>query len=192
MRKSALPGCAWQPRDQARDAISPVYTTGLAGLLQPLDHRRIVCPVVAHSEAVPGLIHAPTGLGEQLARDRRLPAGSGLPRRDVQHSTRRFRRRGRHPSATPGSVVRVVVLLGPVEIELVTRRGLPRQPDRCLALQAVIEGLLGSIEVHRPGIRVAGVLVLEHARHRPSPLRLGGRRRRTTACPAQFGRRTWR
>src|SRR5262245_30257418 len=90
-----------------------------------------------------------------------------LTGRDVQRSTRRFRRRGWHASATAWPVVRVVVLLGPVEIELVPRRRLPRQPNRALTLQAVVEGLLGSIEVNGPGVRVAGVLVLEHARHGP-------------------------
>ena len=35
--------------------------------------------------------------------------------------------------------------------------------DRRLSLQAVVERLLGSVEIDDPGVRVAGVLVLEHA-----------------------------
>src|SRR5262245_59621403 len=90
-----------------------------------------------------------------------------LTGRYVQRSTRRFRCRGWHASATARSVVRVVVLLGPVEVELVAWRRLPRQANRALALQAVVEGLLGSIEFNGPGVRITGILVLEHARHGP-------------------------
>src|SRR4029450_13943233 len=70
MRKAALPGCAWHPGEEAREAVSSFYTTRLTGLLQPLDHCWVVGSVVALPEAVPSLIHAPTSLGQQLARDR--------------------------------------------------------------------------------------------------------------------------
>ena len=167
LRESTLPGRSRHPREQARDAVSPGGATGLADLLQPLDHRRVERAVVAKMETVPRLIRAPAGLGEQLTRDRRLPTGVGLTGRDVEHSVRRFRRR--RGGASARTVICVVELLGPVEIELVARRRLPRQPDCRLAFQAVGERLLGFIEVHHPAIRVAGVLVIEHARHGPLP-----------------------
>src|SRR5262249_6337700 len=106
------------------------------------------------------------GFSEQLARDRRLPGGSRLTGRNVKGPRRRFWRRRRHPLATTVAVVRVVVLLGPKEIELVARCRLQCQPDRPLALEAVVERLLGWVELHDPGIRVPRVLVHEHTGHR--------------------------
>src|SRR5262245_51184667 len=110
MREPALARGTRHPREQARDAVSPVYTTRFADLLQTLDHCGIVRPVVAHAEAIPRLIHAPTGLGEQPARNRRLPGGMRLARRDVERPACRLRRRGRHSGAAAWTVVRVVVL----------------------------------------------------------------------------------
>src|SRR4029450_11425696 len=169
MREPPLARASGHPGEQARDAASCRDATGLAVLLEPLDHRLVEYVVVTWPETVPSLIHAPAGLGEQLAGDRRLPGGMRLPGRNVERPGRRFRRRRRHAGAPTVAVIRVVVLLGPVKTELVARGRLPCQPDRPLTLQAVVERLLRSVEVHDPGIRVAGVLVHEHARHRALP-----------------------
>src|SRR5439155_2437615 len=69
VREAALPRGAGHPGKQAWD---------LAGLLQLLNHLPRGRAVVARREAVPGLIRAPAGLGQQPARNRRLPARVGL------------------------------------------------------------------------------------------------------------------
>ena len=85
VRESAVtPGAAGARDSQIRD---------LAALLQHLDHPRVVRAVVAWPEAVPRLIHAPAGLGQKPARDRRRPGGVRLTGRDVERPRRRFRRR---------------------------------------------------------------------------------------------------
>ena len=60
----------------------------------------------------------------------------------------------------------VEVLLGPMHVELVARRCLPRQPDRRLALHSVGKCRLRSVEVDGPLGWVARVLVPEQARNR--------------------------
>ena len=125
-------GCANPPCAGAAGARER-QVRDLAALLQDLDHPRVVRAVVPWPEAVAGLIHAPARLGQQPARDRRRPRGVRLTGWDVARPRRRFRRRQLGPSRRrPLAVVRVEVLLGPVPVELVARRGLPRHAERRL------------------------------------------------------------
>ena len=164
----AAVGESGMPGDEAGDRAVAARNDGTR-LFQLLDHRRVVHaadPADARSATAALIVdaqeRADPGLRQQLVVDRKRPGAllhAGLSETGQARALGRLRRRA------AAFLADVVVLLLPVEGELVALRCLPRETRRFGPVPRVGEGGLRQVEIHGPYVRIVGVLVDPHARN---------------------------
>ena len=141
---------------EVRFGISPACSCGA-------DHPRVVRPVRPRGGiAITRHVRAPARLGQHPARQRRRPGDPLQSRRLEPVTVRRLDRRRRRATAFE---VALIDLLLPADVDFVARCRLPGHPRGENPIERFGERLPASVEIDRPGIRVAGVLVHPHAGH---------------------------
>src|SRR5688500_10247968 len=96
---------------------------------------------------IPRLIGAPARFCEQPAAYRRRPGGLLNVRGLEERATAGFRRHCRGAATHVGGGV---VLLRPIEVDLVARRGLPCDSSNGVAIHTIAESRATGVEVDRP------------------------------------------
>ena len=120
---------AGHAEDQVRDVAALFLRPDHAGVMSAVDAR--------HRVAVPDLVLAPAGLQQNPVGERRRPRRLLDVGRVKEIPAGRFRRQCRvaAPFVAPG-----VVLLGPIQGDLVARRRLPGQPSDAVPIGAICKG----------------------------------------------------